>query len=113
MTLEKLKDLLMSLYTELQDVKSNQDDDEMLDLLNFMDSELVDAGKIVGQLKDFEAIIKAAIRSCDHNLHLLKKYHKVEFPKEKLENMKDLLRGKKDLVEFNAWLDRCKEIQDQ
>ena len=48
--MEKLADLLISLYTELQDVKANSDE-ELLDLLDFMDSELVDAAKIVAQLK--------------------------------------------------------------
>lgn len=58
MTLEKLKDLLISLYAELQDVKSNNDpDDEILDLLNFMDSELVEAAKIVGELDDPKKLI--------------------------------------------------------
>jgi len=70
-TLDKLKDLLSSLFTELQDVKSNSDD-ELLDLLNFMETELIDVGKIVGKLIDSESIIKTAIRLCDHNLHRLK-----------------------------------------
>ena len=58
MTLDKLKDLLISLYTELQDVKNNSEsDDDMFDLLVFMDSELVDAAKIVAELPDPQELI--------------------------------------------------------
>jgi len=56
-------------------------------------------------------IIKAAIRLCDHRLYCLKKYHTIEFPKESILVMKDLLNGKKNLDDFNAWLDSCKEDQ--
>ena len=53
--LEELKDLLMTIYTELQDVKTNTEDDELLqDLLQHMDSELVTAAKIVAALKKTE-----------------------------------------------------------
>jgi len=52
---EELKDLLMTIYTELQDVKANTEDDEMLqDLLQHMDSKLVTAAKIVASLKKKE-----------------------------------------------------------
>ncbi len=53
--LEELKDLLMTLYAELQDVKANTEDDKLLlDLLQHMDSELVTAAKIVAALKKEE-----------------------------------------------------------
>ncbi len=52
--LEELKDLLMTIYAELQDVKANTEDDELLDLLQHMDSELVTAAKIVAAIKKEE-----------------------------------------------------------
>lgn len=52
---EELKDLLMTIYTELQDVKVNTEDNELLqDLLQHMDSELITAAKIVAALKKKE-----------------------------------------------------------
>ncbi|MHA1880189.1 MAG: hypothetical protein ACTSYG_07305 [Candidatus Heimdallarchaeota archaeon] len=51
-TIEELKDLLSSLYAELQDVKANVEDDELLELLEYMDSELVSVAKIVSQLPE-------------------------------------------------------------
>ncbi|MGC9781752.1 MAG: hypothetical protein HZR80_21100 [Candidatus Heimdallarchaeota archaeon] len=55
---EELKDLLMTIYTELQDVKANTEDDELLDLLQHMDSELATAAKIVAALKKKEDLDK-------------------------------------------------------
>lgn len=53
--LGELKDLLMTIYTELQDVKVNTEDNELLqDLLQHMDSELITAAKIVAALKKKE-----------------------------------------------------------
>ncbi|RLI70135.1 MAG: hypothetical protein DRP02_08830 [Candidatus Gerdarchaeota archaeon] len=51
-SLEALRDLLLSLYVELQDAKNNTDDDELLELLQHMDAELVAAAKIVAKLED-------------------------------------------------------------
>ncbi len=48
--LEELKDLLMTIYVELQDVKANTEDDKLLDLLQHIDSELVTAAKIVAAI---------------------------------------------------------------
>ncbi len=53
--LEELKDLLMTIYAELQDVKANTEDDDLLqDLLQHMDSELVTAAKVAAALKKEE-----------------------------------------------------------
>jgi len=52
--LAELKDLLIDIYTELQDVKANTEDDELLDLLQHMDAELVSAAKIVAAMKEIK-----------------------------------------------------------
>jgi len=49
-SLAQLKDILSNVYVELQDVKANTEDDELLDLLQHMDSELVTAAKVVAAI---------------------------------------------------------------
>ena len=49
--LAELKDLLIDIYTELQDVKANTEDDELSDLLQHMDAELVTAAKVVAAIE--------------------------------------------------------------
>lgn len=49
--LAELKGLLIDIYTELQDVKANTEDDELSDLLQHMDAELVTAAKVVAAIE--------------------------------------------------------------
>ena len=60
--LDQLKHLLSSIYTELQDVKANTEDDELQDLLQHMDSELVTAAKIVTLLKHMGSELVSAAK---------------------------------------------------
>ncbi|HUT80678.1 MAG TPA: hypothetical protein VMZ29_05685, partial [Candidatus Bathyarchaeia archaeon] len=50
--LDALKDLLLDIYTELQDVKANIDDEELSDLLTHMDAELVSAATIITKIME-------------------------------------------------------------
>lgn len=118
--LEKLGWHLVTIDAFAKDLINNADDGELKSLAIAIRNEVKDYSDTLSEIRKNQAaqskeeqIIKAAIRLCDHKLFLLKKYHKIEFPKESLETMKDLLQGKKNLDDYNAWLDRCKEVQNQ